>query len=165
MRKIALKYRFEGGEFYGVIQALRHFGYYSPCKFFGNGWMHRREQGAIQQHERNQRIVDFVDATGLVPSKAWSSIFTQETQLFDWNHTLVWRQPFGGVIVTTEPHQSKTEKPVKDWEPPKGWRMAHVPNFGMWSPPDTKLLIMAPPKKGGDVAAVVQALSNLSLKS
>lgn len=163
MRKIELRYRFEGGEFFGTIEAARHFGYYNPCKFFGNVWMHRREQGAIQQHARNQRVVNFMDATGIVPSSAWSSIFTQETHLFDWDHTLVWRQPGIGYIVTTEPYQW-TAKPVEDWEPPKGWRMARVPNFGMWNPPDTKLLIMAPPKRGGDVDAVVESLSKL-LKS
>lgn len=160
-----ITYRYKGGSFEKTLTSNRSLGTYEKCPWFNAqitryGLIHC-ELSATHQHERNQRIIDFMDATGLIPSDAWRSIFKPEVARFEaWDHPLVWRQPDGRYIVTTEPYWGRKETPI----PPNGWAIAPVEGFGIWNPPHTKLFVLSLPKRGGDVAAVVQALSKL-LKS
>jgi hypothetical protein len=123
------------------------------------------EAGAQQAVNRWARVIQFIDATGAKPSRAWRSVFkgpygSRLVYPPDMDHTLVWRVA-GRLLVTTEPYHERPE--LAAWCGRNGWACAPVQHFGMWFPEgDTRLYLLAPPKGGADVGKVAQALEGVT---
>jgi len=117
-----------------------------------------------------RRAIEFMDSTNLVVSQAWTSLIRGlNPKGFD--HTCVWRDTDKNIIITTEPYWGVKEKvtALEDWCKKSQWDYVSAPNdCGIWNPckkdcpagcmQHTKLFILAPKKKGGNVNKVLQTL-------
>lgn len=121
-----------------------------------------------------RRAVEFMDATELTPSNAWSRIFRgpyrhRNPEGFD--HTSVWRDAEKRYVITTEPYIGQDAvAEIQGWCEAYGWRIAVAPKgLGIWNPcctdcsvdcgAHTQLIVLSPEKNGGDPERVVAALS------
>lgn len=116
---------------------------------------------AIQRELKQQaaRHRTFMDATGLRRSRGWSRTGASPLP-HSFDHTCLWLDRAGKYIVTTEPYSHKT---VADFAhlTEQGWTLADSPWPGMWNPPDTRLILASPPRNGGDLAPVIEAVASL----
>jgi hypothetical protein len=119
----------------------------------------------VQPGEK-QRLRDFMDLTGLKPSRArpwghWAPFFPP-----GFDHTLVWRDRSGQLVITTEPYVPKDvdatswhEKCLASEVTKHGYRILPLPvGFGTWNPPHTRLLLVAPPKSSADLRKLAKLL-------
>lgn len=110
-------------------------------------------QGAREGLDTALRTIRFIDAASVRESRAWVSIFGRSgfgPSGFD--HTQVWNW-FGHRLVTTEPYASGIDAAV-DWCFEHGWQARRMPEWGMWNPPHTELILCAPPQRGADLDAI-----------
>lgn len=117
-----------------------------------------------------QREIAFMDATNLIPSRAFSSIFPIHGHGAGLDHFCVWRDQNKGIVVSNEPYApSDKVAQCKEWCDKNGWAYQVLPRtIGMHNccMPECKddcgshtmLILMSPPKNGGDVGAVAKAL-------
>ena len=116
---------------------------YLPKHYLSMKWMPykqgingRDKVGISGILETARRSVNFMDSTGLRPSKAWRSIFGG-LEPVGLDHTCVWRDELKNIIVTTEPYSGNQEKISKliDWCNRNEWQMTRAPkNIGIWNP-------------------------------
>lgn len=84
---------------------------------------------------------EFMQATGLRPSSAYSSLFGFSVP-DGFDHTLVWLDSNKRYIVTTEPYG--IERALRT-AARLCWKAVVAPEgVGIWNPPDTTLVILAP---------------------
>jgi hypothetical protein len=131
----------------------------------------RNREGIAETLATARRAINFMDATGLKTSRAWSSIFRGNTP-YGLDHTQVWRDENKRIIITTEPYfasDGKIEKLTK-WCKDNEWRLLRAPkNVGIWNcckascdvgcSTHTNMFILSPKKNGGDVEKVLSALT------
>lgn|GEM_PF-4532256 len=119
----------------------------------------RTELEALNRAAILVRLLHFMDATKLRPSRAgWHYLlgtrdYTSLDQPPGIDHTCVWRGDHKKIVVTTEPYnvEEKTAE-MKRWCDDKQWTMAVAPvGQGLWNPPKTTLIVLAPPRGGVDV--------------
>lgn len=72
------------------------------------------------------------------------------------DHTNAWRDRAGRIVITTEPYHKTAAHFAGLAE--QGWMLADAPCEGMWNPPDARLILVSPPRRGGDLALVIAAL-------
>ncbi|MDD5037581.1 MAG: hypothetical protein PHE55_22870 [Methylococcaceae bacterium] len=130
--------------------AAHPFTHYEKCLWFPKTFFRCESLiGAKQDVARYARIIRFMDATGLIPSKAWPfrrpyDGFTMPDAPPGMDHSLSWRPGRylkKELMVTTEPyHINRAE--LEAWCAAHGWRMAVFPDIGMWYPPNTSLVLL-----------------------
>jgi hypothetical protein len=130
------------------------------------------ERVVRQKVAKVRRIIEFMDATALTPSNAWVRLWRRhpEHRPREMDHTAVWRDGKNRYVVTTEPYGgAHSIDPLRAWCEEHGWGVAVARRGrGMWypcdasCPPDcdvhTQLVLMAPPKNGGDPQDIVSLL-------
>lgn len=146
--------------------------HYSNMKWMPQQWtLRRRSRNSINESISTiRRALQFMDATGLKTSNAWTSIVRQ-TQPQGFDHTCVWRNEQNQFILTTEPYDGFTEKIKKlaAWCSAHGWDMDQLQKkIGIWNPcvdtctkscmQHTSMFVMAPARNGGDIEKVVRNL-------
>ncbi len=110
-------------------------------------------QGAREGLDTALRTIRFIDSAAVRESRAWASIFGRSgigPSGFD--HTQVWNR-FGHRLVTTEPYEQGVAESL-DWCFEHGWQARQMPEWGMWNPPRTTLILCVPPKRGADLDAI-----------
>ena len=122
--------------------------------------------GATQALDTFARTVRWMDA-GLRPSRAWRVLFGSDAggmrcgvHPSGFDHTNVWRYK-GGYVVTTEPYGVGVPAAL-DWCKEQGWTARKLPEWGMWYPPCTTLIVCSPPRRGADLDDVLAALAKLT---
>jgi len=120
-----------------------------------------------------RRGIVFMDATELRPSKAWTRVFGRGARTEGFDHTSVWMDAHGRYLVTTEPYiGSGKAQTVLAWASRHSWRSALLPaGKGLWNPCNktcppgcaghTEMVVLAPPKRAGDLNAVAAAVRAL----
>lgn len=146
--------------------------HYEKMKWMPVDWMirSRSREGVDEKVNGTIRALSFMDATNLKPSNAWTSIF-RKTEPKGFDHTCVWRDEQNHFIITTEPYHASQEKVEKltAWCTTHGWDIQQMPrDIGMWNPcvdgcsdtcrKHTVMFVMAPPKNGGNVSKIANAL-------
>lgn len=121
-------------------------------------------EGARECVDTAARTICFMDGAGVRPSKAWVSLFGDHAQGMrcgigptGFDHTQVWNWAGGLRLVTTEPYGRGLEDALS-WCHAHRWDARPVPDWGMWNPPHTTLVICAPPRRGADLGAVLWRL-------
>lgn len=132
------------------------------------------ESGVRERLATMKRAIEFMDATELKPSEAWSQIFRKygSYRIEGMDHTCVWRDSEKRYVVTTEPYLGRRDAVPKltAWCEKHGWRLAIARNgLGIWNPCQidcaadcsvhTQLIVLSPDKNGADPGHVVAALS------
>lgn len=155
------------------IKAMNPQSWYSKFKWIPRLWdaVGQTKDKVREYIATARRAVEFMDATGLRPSSAHTRVFGSYEDQKGFDHTCVWLDRENRYVVTTEPYTGAAEKLSKlvDWCQTNQWELAFLPNkIGIWNPcqpsckPDcsahTRLAILAPPKKGGDVQAIRKAI-------
>lgn len=113
-------------------------------------WLNRdipfqRQRMALDALDTAARTIRFMDATGMVSSRAWVSLFGRDDPHgYGFDHTLTWTGREGGQFVTTEPYAADDPSRVLDWCFDRGWIARVLPEWGMWNPPRTTLILCAP---------------------
>ena len=106
-------------------------------------------RGATEVLDHCARAVAFAEAAGLVyaPSKAaYRAVFRDWDEPLcsgypdGFDHTETWRNG-RGYLATTEPYHGPAE--VMDWCRAHGAHCAYRPEWGMWNPPHTHLVIVS----------------------
>lgn len=122
------------------------------------------EVGARQGLDTIARTIRFMDAAGVRPSQAWRSIFgsgawgmRSGVSPSGFDHTRVWLSD-RRYLVTTEPYESFVQDAI-DWCFAHGWQARQAPEWGMWNPPGTTLILAAPPTRGLDLERITAALA------
>jgi hypothetical protein len=112
------------------------------------------QEGANDAIETARRVVTFMDAAELRPSKALVRVFGRHCYPAGcgFDHTLVWNAHGSGYVVTTEPYEGNRFKP------PTGWSYFEAREWSMWNPPSTVLYVCSPPKHGADLAPIAAKL-------
>lgn len=112
-----------------------------------------------------RRMVCFINATGLKPSRAHWDYFGLRygDHPPGVDHTLFWHDGNKNYVVTTDPYGGHYHLgEMQEWCDRKGWRIAVAPEgVGLWYH-GTTLMVLAPPKSTADVHRIVaQALAVL----
>lgn len=119
-----------------------------------------------------RRIIEFIDAAELKPSKAWVRLWGHypERRPKGMDHNAVWRDSQKRLLVTTEPYGGeRTIQGLRAWCEEHGWKIAVArQGAGMWNPcPNScppgcgvhsRMVLMAPAKHGGDPVAIASRL-------
>jgi hypothetical protein len=131
---------------------------------------HFEERVVRSQVSKMRRIIEFIDSSELKPSKAWVRLFGYGQNPHGMDHSAVWRDAQNRFIVTTEPYGGdRAIETLGVWCEEHGWRFAAAKQGqGIWNPcPPTcepgcpghsRLVLMAPPKNGGNPQEVVERL-------
>jgi len=140
-------------------------GCYRQCRWgpkdLPDDWRARSESKARELVMRWARVMLFMDRTGLRPSVAWRSLFTDGSgaPLPGMGRALVWLDESGRYLVTTETEDREHRDGLRKAALAHGWAYAEVEHFSLWRESPGGLCILAPPKRGGNVEAVRQALT------
>lgn len=139
---------------------------YVKCSWVPRGWFSSGREPAVREEIVTAiRAIQFMDATGLRPSNAHARVYGRSMPV-GFDHTKVWLDAENNYVVTTEPYFSDAKyKKAKAWCEANEWSCAPVQrDIGIWNPcrggcdsdcaSHTGMLIVAPPKRGGDVSAV-----------
>ena len=117
-------------------------------------------------HYIKAQYTAFVNNTGLKRSNAYVSLFGkfEEKRPERFDHTLVWRDKHGKIVITTEPYISKENfcrDFFRDWKE-KGFDFVEADyGVGLWNPPHCRLFLLTPkkdPANLGEILKVVNAL-------
>lgn len=131
----------------------------------------------VSKMATTKRAIAFMDATGLRTSRAFVRLLGRGAYPRGFDHTSIWRDEGDRYIVTTEPYiPALRDNTLQSWSSESGWYYAILEKGqGIWNPckegcrPDctghTQMVVLAPPKRGGDVAVFADALSNNRLKA
>jgi len=121
-------------------------------------------EGARECVDTAARTIHFMDGAGVRPSKAWVSLFGDHAYGMrcgvgpsGFDHTQVWNWAGGLRLVTTEPYGRGLDEAL-NWCRQHRWEARPLPEWGMWNPPATTLLLCAPPKRGADLDVVLWRL-------
>ncbi|MFM2005059.1 MAG: hypothetical protein RLZZ09_714 [Pseudomonadota bacterium] len=140
-------------------------GCYRQCRWgpkdLPDDWRARSEAKARELVTRWARVMLFMDRTGLRPSVAWRTLFREGsgTPLPGMGRALVWLDEEGRYLVTTEPEGEADRAQLLMAASAADWTHVAVEGFSLWGESANGLCILAPPKRGGDVDAVRQALT------
>jgi hypothetical protein len=115
------------------------------------------EAGAREIVRTAQRTMRFMDVTGLHASEARLPTLRLRRWPVAFDHTGVWHLD-RLYLVTTEPYHGVED--VLDWCARAGWSCAERPEWGMWNPPWTRLVLCSPPHRGADLGAILEALDH-----
>ena len=141
-----------------------------PKRFFYRGA--RGEQRSILSRiAKAKRLISFMDRTSLRASRAWTSMLGRDHRLpAGFDHTYVWRDDQDRFILTTEPYIG-ADQDMRVGESCRafGWKWLALPKGqGIWNPcgggcpvdctKHTRMYLIAPPKRGGDLAAITRTL-------
>lgn len=147
----------QGAQFYTAAQCM-------PWKAHGADYIAvtgtcRNQDDADDWADQAVRAVRFMDHTKLKPSKKrlpanWPFFF---------DHTRVWRDKYGHIVVTAEPYAAPFEQDrnaMVDWCTKNGWTWEFAPvGAGIHMPTGreiyTRLVVLAPPG-GGHVWSVAR---------
>lgn len=119
--------------------------------------------GAREISDTAARTIRFMDAASVRPSGAWVSLFRHDDGMgcgvgsSGFDHTQVWNWIGRSRLVTTEPY----ERGVMDalnWCFEHGWEARQLPEWGMWNPPKTTLILCVPPKNGASLEAILRQM-------
>ncbi|MBK1723220.1 hypothetical protein [Thiocystis violacea] len=118
------------------------------------------EDGAREGLDTVMRTIRFIDAASVRESRAWVSLFGHGSsgKPSGFDHTQVWDW-IGHRLVTTEPYPGGVDR-VIDWCFDHGWQARRMPEWGMWNPPHTELILCAPPRCGADLSAIVNQMAH-----
>ena len=149
----------------GTVKATHPIVYpvarYRACTWIplaGLSTLHDDKKSAEDRVYFYRRMVSFINATGLKPSRAhWDYLgvkYGQEPPGVD--HTLFWHDGKKNYAVTTDPYGGEYHLgAMQEWCDRKGWRIAAAPEgVGLWYH-GTTLMVLAPPKSGIDVDRIV----------
>lgn len=153
------------------ISCLHPEKHYADMNWIRTNIRARNRDGISEILATARRAINFMDATGLKTSRAWSSIFRGNTP-YGLDHTQVWRDENKQIIVTTEPYFAANEKIEKlsKWCKENEWKMLRAPRkIGIWNccgigcdascSTHTNMFILSPKKNGGDAEKVLSALT------
>lgn len=130
----------------------------------------RSFESTLTAMEQLRMNVAFMDATELLPSKAFVSLFPDFGQDAGLDHHCVWRTADAKYVVSNEPYRGSSKREgTKRWCEANGWSYRELPkSIGMHNtcsaecPDDctfhTALILMSPPKKGADVDLIADRL-------
>lgn len=133
----------------------------------------RNEAGVRERLATMRRAIEFMDATDLKPSHAWTRIFrkTGGHRIDGFDHTCVWRDNEKRYVITTEPYLGREDAVpnIKEWCDRHEWHFAVARNgLGIWNPCQkdcgadchghTHLVVISPEKGGADPDRVIAAL-------
>lgn len=143
--------RFKFGAIERRVMARNPLSHYEACPLIRNILRggYPSEEGARERLDTAERVIRFMDRTGLKPSRAWIRVFGKPIRPRGFDHTLVWHRD-RRYIVTTEPYGT-ADDPTQ-WLTANGWSWLCLPEWGMWNPPATVLYVCSPPKQGIDPA-------------
>lgn len=144
--------------------------HYAKFKRIPDNWDVRRRtvESVVTGIDQIQKNLAFMDSTELRTSSAYSSLFYAQDARLD--HFCVWRDAENRYVVSNEPYRpSDKREGTKAWCRANGWTFREMPQgIGMHNtcstncPADctehTVLILMSPPKRGGDLAVVGDAL-------
>lgn len=139
------------------VTARHPFEHYRPCPWIPDhdSGIHQGEVGASQRLDTAERVIHFMDATGLKPSRAWYRVFKTYFVPPGFDHTLVWHRD-RRYIVTTEPYGNGENLQRRLLA--NGWTWLCLPGRGMWFPPHTTLYLCSPPKTGMELETIAHSL-------
>lgn len=127
-------------------------------------------ENTIVRMERLRMNVAFMDATELLPSKAYVSLFPDHRSDPRLDHFCVWRTTDGNYVVSNEPYRGSDKREgTKRWCEANGWTWVELPKgIGMHntcstSCPDsctvhTALILIGPPKRKADLEMLAARL-------
>lgn len=127
-------------------------------------------ENTLTAMEQLRMNVAFMDATELLPSKAFVSLFPDFGRGAGLDHQCVWRTADGKYIVSNEPYRGSTNREAtKRWCEANGWTYRELPkSIGMHNTcsancsddctSHTALVLMSPMKKGADVNVIADRL-------
>lgn len=145
---------------------------YAKCNRIPRGWCvtSNSESMARERMVTAVRAIAFMDATGLRPSDAHTRLYGHGKGPTGFDHSCVWIDDLRRYIVTTEPYTRPHEldKAIA-WCDANAWPHLILPRqIGIWNPchqgcapactEHSCMLLTAPPKNGGDLLAVRDAL-------
>lgn len=139
-------------------------GCYRQCRWgpkdLPDDWRAGSEAKARELVTRWARVMLFMDRTGLRPSVAWRTLFRggSGTPLPGMGRALVWLDEEGRYLVTAEPEDAEHRAQLQEAALAVKWDFAEVGGFSLWQEGSGALCVLAPPKRGGDVAALCQTL-------
>ena len=113
-------------------------------------------EGARESVDTAARVIRFMDGAGVRPSQAWVSLFGAVSPC-GFDHTLVWKVAGGRRLVTTEPYGRGLDDALR-WCRDHRWEARRLPEWGMWNPPATTLLLCAPPRRGANLDVLLWCL-------
>ena len=120
-------------------------------------------KGACEGLDTALRTIRFIDAAEVKESRAWVSLFGDNAGGMrcgvgpsGFDHTQVWNW-YGCRLVTTEPYASGIGASL-DWGAEHGWQAQPIPEWGMWNPPHTTLILCIPPRQGLSIGVIVRQL-------
>lgn len=144
---------------------------YAKCNLVPRGWCSSgRESAVMEEMATAIRAIQFMDATGLRPSNAHARVYGRALTV-GFDHTQIWLDAENNYIITTEPYFSDAKyEEAKAWCKENRWSCAPVQrDIGIWNPcregcdsgcaSHTGMLVVAPPKRGGDASAVRDMLT------
>lgn len=144
--------------------------HYAKFKRIPENWDVRRGtvESVVIGIDQIQKNLAFIDATELRTSSAYSSLFHAQDARLD--HFCVWRDAENRYVVSNEPYRGSDKREgTKMWCRANGWTFREMPQgIGMHNTcstacsadctQHTALILMSPPKRGGDLAVVGDAL-------
>lgn len=148
--------------------------YYTKCRRIPENWdvVKRSAESVVEGLKSVQRVLAFMDATDLRPSTAFNSLFPSDIRHVGLDHFCVWRDSSNRYVVSNEPYgPSAKVEATKRWCEVNGWTYREMPrDVGMHNPctancsegcyEHTVLILMSPPKRGGDLVNVGDALAS-----
>jgi len=151
--------------------AIKH---YESFKRIPRNWdvMRPTIEDTIGRMEQLRMNIAFMDATELLPSKAYASLFPNHRSDPHLDHFCVWRTADGNYVVSNEPYRGSDKRDgcirwcdANDWswvELPKGIGMHNTCSTNC--PDDcsvhTALILMSPPKRGANLESLASLLKS-----
>ncbi|MBC3873483.1 hypothetical protein [Undibacterium flavidum] len=148
--------------------------HYESCKRIPEYWDVRgfSVENTIHRMEQLRMNIAFMDATELLPSKAYASLFPDYRSDARLDHYCVWRTTDNKYVVSNEPYSGSDKYDgTKNWCETNGWTWIELPKgIGMHNTcsmncPDnctthTALILMSPPKRGTDLKRLAELLKS-----
>lgn len=145
---------------------------YTKCCRIPRQWCvtNRMESSVRERILTAVRAIAFMDATNLRPSDAHTRLYGHGKGPEGFDHSCVWIDDGRRYVVTTEPYTRPYELDrAIAWCESNGWSHLVLPRqIGIWNPcrcsctsnctEHTCMLVAAPPKNGGNIEAVRDAL-------
>ena len=148
--------------------------HYEAFKRMPHNWdvMGSTIESTVARLEQVRMNIAFMDATELLPSKAYVSLFPDHRSDPRLDHFCVWRTTDGNYVVSNEPYRGSDKREgCKRWCETNGWSWVELPKgIGMHNtcsmncPDDcsvhTALILMRPPKRGADLEKLASLLTS-----
>lgn len=127
------------------LRPVREYRRVPQLSWLGSGGGFTSQDSAREAVDTAVRTIHFMDTAALVPSGAWVSLFGHDNPgCHGFDHTQVWFWHDKSKLVTTEPYGRHEVAKVLDWCRAHDWEAREFPEWGMWNPPHTTLILCAP---------------------